>query len=279
MNIEAIFGRYISKDSPVHRMDPRAKLLLALLFMVMVFAARSYFTLFVAALFTFGVLVFSHISPRQAFISIAPLAFLVIITALLNIFFVQSGHVYFQIGVLCISEGGLSQALFIAIRLTLLLLGMSLLTLTTTTLDITDAFEKLLKPFKRIGLPAHELSMMMGIALRFLPQFAIELRTIYRAQISRGANFKTSTKGTIQMMTSLIVPLFTSAFRHAETLSLGMDARCYHGSEGRTMLRKLHYTRLDAYGTLYIALGVVVVIALDLAIPYIMSIVANLIGF
>ena len=278
MNIEAIFGRYISKDSPVHRMDPRAKLLLALLFMVMVFAAQSYFTLFVAALFTFGILAFSRITPRQAFISIAPLAFLIILTALLNIFFVQSGQVYFQLGILCISEGGLSQALFIAIRLTLLLLGMSLLTLTTTTLDITDAFEPLLRPFKRIGLPAHELSMMMGIALRFLPQFAIELRTIYRAQISRGANFKTSTKGSIQMMTSLIVPLFTSAFRHAETLSLGMDARCYHGSEGRTMLRELSYERRDAIGALYIAVGVALVIALDIVIPLLTPAIAALFG-
>lgn len=102
------------------------------------------------------------------------------------------------------------------IRLTLLLLGMSLLTLSTTTLNITDGFEELLKPFKRFGVPAHELATMMGIALRFLPQFATELQTIYRAQVSRGANFKTNARGTFSMMVALIVPLFTSAFRHAE---------------------------------------------------------------
>lgn len=271
MNLQAIFGRYISKDSFVHRMDPRAKLLLALVFMVMVFAASSYFSLAIAALFTFALFWFSNITPRQAFTSIAPLAFLVVITALLNIFFVQGGEVYFQFSIICISENGLQQAIFIAIRLTLLLLGMSLLTLTTTTLDLTDAFEHLLRPFRRIGLPSHELSMMLGIALRFLPQFVIEIQTIYRAQISRGANFSTSPKGWLAMMTSLIVPLFTSAFRHAETLSLGMDARCYHGNDGRTRLNSLVYTKRDVFGLCYILIGVAAVIAMNFATPALLS--------
>ena len=263
MSIQTIFGRYLSRDSAVHKMDPRAKLLLSLLFMVMVFAAGSY-----PALFTFGMFAFARISLRQAFVSIAPLAFLVIITALLNIFFVQGGEVYFQAGIICISQKGIEQAIFIAIRLTLLLLGMSLLTLATTTLDITDAFERLLQPFKRIGLPAHELSMMMGIALRFLPQFALELQTIYRAQISRGANFSSSPKGTISMMTSLIVPLFTSAFRHAETLSLGMDARCYHGGVGRTRLKSLSYSKRDLLGFIYLLIGTACIIAINICLPY-----------
>lgn len=268
MSIQTIFGRYLSRDSAVHKMDPRAKLLLSLLFMVMVFAAGSYPALGVAALFTFGMFAFARISLRQAFVSIAPLAFLVIITALLNIFFVQGGEVYFQAGIIYISQKGIEQAIFIAIRLTLLLLGMSLLTLATTTLDITDAFERLLQPFKRIGLPAHELSMMMGIALRFLPQFALELQTIYRAQISRGANFSSSPKGTISMMTSLIVPLFTSAFRHAETLSLGMDARCYHGGVGRTRLKSLSYSKRDLLGFIYLLIGTACIIAINICLPY-----------
>lgn len=266
MNIDAVFGRYIAKDSAVHRMDPRAKLLLSILFMVMVFAAGSYVSLGVAALFTAGMFAFAHISLRQAFTSIAPLAILVVFTALLNIFFVQGGEVYFQLWIICISQQGLHQALFIAIRLTMLLLGVSLLTLTTTTLDLTDGFERLLEPFKRFGLPAHELSMMMGIALRFLPQFAIELRTIYRAQISRGANFGKGPKGGVAMMTSLIVPLFTSAFRHAETLSLGMDARCYHGGENRTRLKELSFSKRDIAGTVYLGIGTAAVLATDLVL-------------
>jgi energy-coupling factor transport system permease protein len=233
-------------------MDPRAKLLLSLLFMVAAFAADNYLSLLIAALFTFGMFFFAKISIKQAFASIAPLAILVVFTGLLNIFFVQGGHVFFQFGIICISEQGLHQCLFIVIRLTLLLLGMSLLTLSTTTLNITDAFEKLLNPLRRIGVPAHELATMMGIALRFLPQFATEMQTIYRAQISRGANFKTNARGTFNMMVSLIVPLFTSAFRHAETLSLGMDARCYHGGQDRTCLRELHYAKRDLGGLLYL---------------------------
>ena len=217
MNIDAVFGRYIAKDSAVHSMDPRAKLLLSILFMVMVFAAGSYVSLGVAALFTAGMFAFAHISLRQAFTSIA-------------------------------------------------LLGVSLLTLATTTLDLTDGFERLLEPFKRFGLPAHELSMMMGIALRFLPQFAIELRTIYRAQISRGANFGKGPKGGVAMMTSLIVPLFTSAFRHAETLSLGMDARCYHGGENRTRLKELSFSKRDIAGTAYLGIGTAAVLATDLVL-------------
>ena len=267
-DIQTVFGRYISKDSVVHRMDPRAKLLLALLFMVMVFAAGSYVSLAVAAVFTAGMFAFARISVRQAFVSIAPLAILVLFTALLNIFFVQGGEVYFQFWIICISQGGLEQALFIAIRLTMLLLGVSLLTLATTTLDLTDAFEHLLKPISRFGLPAHELSMILGIALRFLPQFAIELRTIYRAQLSRGANFSTSTKSTLQLMVSLIVPLFTSAFRHAETLSLAMDARCYHGGENRTRLKELTYSKRDFGGLMYLLCGTALVIVTDVLLRY-----------
>lgn len=154
--------------------------------------------------------------------------------------------------------------MFIVIRLTLLLLGMSLLTLSTTTLNITDGFEELLKPFKRFGVPAHELATMMGIALRFLPQFATELQTIYRAQMSRGANFKTNARGTFSMMVALIVPLFTSAFRHAETLSLGMDARCYHGGANRTSLHELRFQKCDLGGLLYLVCGLACVILVNI---------------
>ena len=167
--------------------------------------------------------------------------------------------VYDLVGVLILSALAVAVFAFaVAVRLLLLLLGMSLLTLTTATLDITDAFEYLLRPFRRIGVPAHELSMMMGIALRFLPQFTFELQTVYRAQISRGATFS---KGRLRMLASLMVPLFTSAFRHAETLSSAMDARCYHGGIGRTRLHPLTFTRLDRNGTLVIVAMLACVIA------------------
>ena len=254
----AVIGRYWPGTSPLHRMDARAKLLLALALMAVVFVAQSFWGLAVCAAFVFGFFKLAGIPLRSAFKSIAPLAFIVVVTALLNVFFVQGGAVLFEWWIIRISEAGLWQAAFIACRLLLLLLGMSLLTLTTATLDITDAFEYLLRPFRRIGVPAHELSMMMGIALRFLPQFTFELQTVYRAQISRGATFS---KGRLRMLASLMVPLFTSAFRHAETLSSAMDARCYHGGIGRTRLHPLTFTRLDRNGTLVIVAMLACVIA------------------
>ena len=254
----AVIGRYWPGTSPLHRMDARAKLLLALALMAVGFVAQSFWGLAVCAAFVFGFFKLAGIPLRSAFKSIAPLAFIVVVTALLNVFFVQGGAVLFEWWIIRISEAGLWQAAFIACRLLLLLLGMSLLTLTTATLDITDAFEYLLRPFRRIGVPAHELSMMMGIALRFLPQFTFELQTVYRAQISRGATFS---KGRLRMLASLMVPLFTSAFRHAETLSSAMDARCYHGGIGRTRLHPLTFTRLDRNGTLVIVAMLACVIA------------------
>lgn len=243
-------------------MDPRAKLLLSLAVMIVIFAAQTFWGLAVCAAFTVAYFMVAKIPLAKALRSIAPLAFILVFTALLNIFFVQGGAVYFQWWIFTVSEAGLIQAAFIGTRLFLLLLSMSLLTLTTTTLDITDAFEYLLKPFSRIGVPAHELSMIMGIALRFLPQFANELQTIYRAQISRGATFATSPlKGGLRTLTSLMIPLFTSAFRHAETLSLAMDARCYHGGPGRTRLKPLHFGALDRTALIVIALMLAVVIS------------------
>lgn len=219
---------------------------MAVAMIVIIFCAQSFFGLAVCAVFTIAFFVLAGIPLKYAFKSIVPLLFIIVVTALLNIFFVQSGAVLFQWAFITISEGGLYQAAFIGCRLFLLLFSVSLLTLTTSTLDMTDAFEYLLHPFARIGLPAHELSMIMGIALRFLPQFITELQTVYRAQISRGANFSSSpVRGGMRMLSSLMIPLFTSAFRHAETLSLAMDARCYHGGPGRTRLRPLHYGPLD----------------------------------
>lgn len=254
----AVIGRYWPGTSPVHRMDARVKLVLALAVMAVVFAAQSFWGLAVCAAFVFGFFAAAGIPIGSAFKSIAPLAFIVVVTALLNVFFVQGGQVLFEWWIVRVSEDGLWQAAFIACRLLLLLLGMSLLTLTTPTLDITEAFERLLGPLRRIGVPAHELSMMMGIALRFLPQFVVELQTVYRAQISRGA---VMSKGRLSTLASLVVPLFTSAFRHAETLSSAMDARCYHGGVGRTRLNPLRCTRVDAGGAVAVALMLACVVA------------------
>ncbi|MBQ9021674.1 MAG: energy-coupling factor transporter transmembrane protein EcfT [Eggerthellaceae bacterium] len=251
MTQSALFGRYWPGESPIHALDPRTKLTGVVLAMVAIFLAHTYAALGVAALFVAAFFIIARIPPVQAFKSIAPLFFIVLLTAFLNLFFVQSGEVYAQAGPFVISQGGIDSAIFLCIRLTLLLLVASLLTLTTTSLDLTDAFEAMLSPFARFGFPAHEFAMVMGIALRFLPQFMEELRTIRAAQLSRGAHVSANPfHGGLSGLSSLMVPLFTSAFRHAETLSNGMDARCYHGGVGRTRLHPLSFTSRDLVAAL-----------------------------
>lgn len=262
MGERAIIGQYWPEESLVRAMDPRVKFILSFVLMAAVFCAGTPLALGVAALFVVGFYAASRIPLLQALRAIGPLLILVVFTALLNVLFVQGGEIYFQWGIICISEKGLQSAVFIGCRLLLLLMGMSLLTLTTSTLDITAAFERLMTPLSRLGVPAHELGMILGIALRFLPQFMTELGIIYRAQISRGAHFNINPfKGGVQTLTALMIPLFTSAFRHAETLSLAMEARCYHGGNGRTRLDPLRATWRDAVGTGALALMLVAVIA------------------
>ena len=257
----ALFGRYWPGESPVHLLDPRMKLTGVLIAMVAIFLAQSYAALGVAAIFIAAFFFIARIPPAQALKSIGPLLFIVLLTAILNIFFVQSGEVYAAAGPFVISSGGINAAIFLSIRLTLLLLSASLLTLTTTTLDLTDAFEAMLAPFARFGVPAHEFAMVMGIALRFLPQFMEELQTIRAAQLSRGAHVTANPfHGGLTGLSSLMVPLFTSAFRHAETLSNGMDARCYHGGNGRTRLAPLAFTKLDAVGLVVLVFMVICVL-------------------
>lgn len=260
----AIIGQYWPEESVVHAMDPRVKFVLSLVLMAAVFCAATPLSLGVAALFIVGFYAASRIPLAQVVRALAPLLVLVLLTALLNVLFVQGGQVYFEWGIICVSEKGLASAAFIGCRLFLLLMGMSLLTLTTTTLDITAAFEHLLAPAARLGVPAHELGMILGIALRFLPQFMTELQVIYRAQVSRGARFDVNPfKGGVRTLTALMVPLFASAFRHAETLSGAMEARCYHGGVGITRLNPLKLTWRDGAGAAAVLLMMAAVIAVN----------------
>lgn len=256
------FGSYWPGESVIHHLDARAKMLLCLALVVTIFCAGTWAGLALCALFIVGLYSFARIPPHKALRAVAPLLFIVVVTVLLNLFFIHGGEVLFNWAFITISEKGVWQAAFMGVRLTLLLFAVSLLTLTTTTIDITDAFEKLLSPFAKHGFPAHELAMMMGIALRFLPQFAFEWQSIYRAQISRGASFNNPFKGGAQAASALVIPLFASVFRHAETLANAMDARCYHGSN-RTKLTPLRYTKNDAFAALALAVLFAVVIALN----------------
>lgn len=256
-SLTALFGRFIAKESFVHSLDPRAKLTGAFAMMVIILCATTPAALAVSAVFVCIAYAAARISLRQAFDALWPLLIIVAITALLNVLFVSGGTVYFQFGIIVVSEAGIRAAVFMGIRLLLLLLAVSLLTLTTSTLAITAALEAVFKPLARIGVPVHELSMMLGIALRFLPQLASELTIVYRAQESRAAALTFNPfRGGLHHLTSLLVPLFTSSLRHADTLAAAMDARCYHGELGRTQLHPFAFTSRDA-----IALAVVVIMA------------------
>lgn len=245
MNDTFSFGSYYPGDGVLHRLDPRTKLLLGFAFLIVALMARSFAPLGVIALFVAVLYVLSGVPAGKALRSLAPLLAIVVVVALLNLFTGTGGRTLVQLGFVRITEGGVCSAAFTAARLTLMMAGMSLITMTTMTLDLTAAFEHLMMPFARFGLPAHELGMILGIALRFIPQFATELSDTYRAQVSRGASLSRGPLGSIRLLSSVAVPLFASVFRHAETLSDAMDARCYHGEQGRTRLHPLRFQRRD----------------------------------
>lgn len=254
------FGSYVPGNSCIHRIDARIKLTLGIAFIVALLCGHTFASLGIAAAFVFLTYVLARIPAGKALRSLAPLMVIVLIVVLLNLFTQQGGETLVQLGIFRISMGGVQAAGFMGVRLTVMMLGMSLITLTTPTIELSEAFEKMLAPFARFGLPAHELGMIMGIALRFMPQFATELATVYHAQVSRGARLSNSPVHGVRMVSSLMIPLFASVFRHAETLSFAMDARCYHGGEGRTHLRPMKLTALDAIATAVMAALVVLVV-------------------
>lgn len=252
------FGSYYPGDSAIHRLDPRTKLLLGFVFLITTLTVNSFRGLVPVAIFVVLIYTVSRVPARRVLSSMAPLLAIVAVVAVLNLFSDQSGRSLWQLGFLQISEGSLYSAAFMACRLTLMMAGMSAITLTTPTLDLTAGFERLLAPFARVGLPAHELGMIMGIALRFMPQFATEMKQTADAQASRGARVTGGPLG------SVAIPLFTGVFRHAETLSAAMDARCYHGEQGRTRLHALAFGRGDALAAMVTALLLICVIVINL---------------
>lgn len=267
MSANALFGRYWAAQSPMHRLDPRTKVLGTLFLVVILFCADSFYGLALIAAFVATLVLIAKIPPLQALRSIAPLSFIIVITGLFNIAFVQGGAIYVDLGWLQISQDGVYLALFVSVRLALLLLIGSLLTLTTTSMDITEAFERLLSPLARIGVPTHEFAFVLGTALRFLPQFADEFRRIRAAQIARGAKLTTSPlKAGASSISSLLVPLFASVFRHADTLSEAMEARCYHGAEGRTRLHPLIFRSRDAVALITLIALLAITIALNMIV-------------
>ncbi|TDL85062.1 energy-coupling factor transporter transmembrane protein EcfT [Vibrio vulnificus] len=253
-----IIGRYVPANSLMHKMDPRAKLLLVFLFVCVVFLANNVVSYGLLAVFTVLLISLSKIPLRYLYNGLKPIFFLIVFTFLLHILFTKEGDLLFEYGWFEIYEGGLIQGFFISVRFTLLILVTSLLTLTTSPISITDGMEELLGPLKKWKMPVHELALMMSIALRFIPTLMEETEKIMKAQTARGVDFSSGPiKDRVKSIVPLLVPLFVSSFKRAEELATAMESRGYRGGEGRTKYRQLNWKMSDSL--LMVSIGVLTV--------------------
>ena len=254
-------GQYFPGNSVIHRLDPRTKLILLVVYMVALFVASGWVSYGVMLLFLLTVIKISTIPGKAIVRGMKPLVMILIFTGVLNLFFTQEGEVIFHFWILTVTTGGLSRAVMMMSRILMLITGTFLLTYTTSPIALTDGLESLMKPLKKVGVPVHELSMMMCIALRFIPTLIEETDKIMCAQKARGADFETgSLMDRAKALIPILVPLFISAFRRADELATAMECRCYQGGEGRTKMKLLRYHREDfvSYGVGAVLLVVVI---------------------
>ena len=255
-------GQYYQTESLIHRMDPRVKLGGTILFIISLFFFKNYAGYVIAALFLGLVIRLSKVPFKFMVKGMKTIVMLMLITVVFNLF-LTPGTPLFTIWKLTITQEGLKMAISMAIRLTLLIIGSSVMTLTTTPNNLTDGMEKMMGPLKIFKVPVHEVAMMMSIALRFIPILLEETDKIMKAQIARGADFESGNLfKRAKAMVPLLVPLFISAFRRANDLAMAMEARCYRGGEGRTKMKPLIYHKRDyiAYGCIaaYMVISIVV---------------------
>lgn len=238
-------GQYFPGKSAIHKMDPRIKILLSILYIVMLFVADNMWGLLLGVLFGFAAYLISRIPLSMIWKSMKPVVPIVIFTAVLNLF-LSTGDPLWQWKFLKITKEGIETAVFMSVRILCLIAGTSLLTYTTSPIALTDGIERLLSPLKKIKLPVHELAMMMTIALRFIPLLIEETEKIMNAQKARGALLDSGTlTQRVKALVPVLIPLFISAFRRADELATAMECRCYHGGEGRTRLKTLRLTAKD----------------------------------
>ena len=260
---DVTLGQYFPGHSAVHRMDPRTKILITIGYIVVLFIAKGVAAYLAVIAFLGTAMAISRISPKVAMKGMKPLIFVIALTAFLNLFYTD-GDPLFSFWIFTVTRQGLVTAVFMVIRIILLITGTFLLTYTTSPILLTDGIERLLTPLKKIKVPAHELAMMMTIALRFIPTLIEEADKIMSAQKARGADFESGNLfQRAKALVPLLVPLFISAFRRADELAVAMECRCYRGGEGRTRMRVLHFTKVDAYGWAAFALLAAAVILFD----------------
>ena len=238
-------GQYFPVESPVHHLDARTKLILSFAFIIVLFLAHGFWAYVLCAAGVIGVTLLSRIRFRMLLKSLKPIAFLAVFTALLNMLYTP-GQILWEFWIFHITKEGLVTAVYMVVRIMLLVASTSLLTYTTSPVALTDAIENLFRPLSRIHLPVHEFAMMMTIALRFIPTLIEETDKIMNAQKARGAQLDSGNlRQRVKALIPVLIPLFISAFRRADELAMAMECRCYHGGEGRTRLKQLHMHRSD----------------------------------
>ena len=254
-------GQYYPEQSVIHRLDARTKILGTLLYIIEIFLVNS-FAGFGLVILELGVLIgISRVPVRFIFKGLKAVVFIILLTFVLNLFMFD-GTVLWHWKFLTITYEGLYRSCFMALRLILLIIGTSMLTLTTKPMELTDGLEKLLKPFNRFGLPSHEIALMMSIALRFIPTLLEETDKIMKAQQARGADFESgSLIQRVKNMIPILIPLFVGSFRIAQDLALAMEARCYHGGVGRTRMKEIVFSRRDGVAGVLLAVFLGIVIA------------------
>lgn len=260
-------GQYFPAKSPMHRTDPRMKICLTVFAIVLIFVARNFLSLAVSVLFIGVGMACSKIPLKLYLKSLKPILFIIVFTAVLNIFY-GSGDPLVQLGWLKITLSGILNSVFVSIRIVTLILASSVLTFTTSPTQLTDAIERLLRPLAKLRVPVHEFAMMMTIALRFVPTLLEETDKIMSAQKARGADMESG--GIVQRIKALVpvlIPLFVSAFRRAYDLATAMESRCYHGGEGRTRMNVLKFGRGDGVAAAAFAALTALTIAAQKLLP------------
>ncbi len=256
-------GQYFPRNSAVHRLDPRTKLVLLVAYIVALFTASNWLSYGVVFCFLAVTVAMSKIPVKSILVGMKPLVLILVFTGILNIFFTDGENVALKFWVITVYWEGLVRAFFMVTRILMLIAGTFLLTYTTSPIALTDGLEALLGPLKKLRVPVHELSMMMCIALRFIPTLIEETDKIMCAQKARGADFESGKlMQRVKALVPILVPLFISAFRRADELATAMECRCYQGGEGRTKMKLLRYKRGDLKGFFLGALMLVIIFAL-----------------
>ena len=260
---DVTIGQYFPGDTALHRLDPRTKLIAVIVYIVALFLAKWYVSYALVLAFLVIAVAVSRVKPKVLLKSLRPILIIIILTGVLNLFYSKGEDVLVSFWIIRITREGLENAFFMILRIVMLILGTFLLTYTTSPIALTDGLEQLLRPLAKLRVPVHELSMMMCIALRFIPTLMEETDKIISAQKARGADFETGNLvRRAKALIPILVPLFISSFRRADELATAMECRCYHGGEGRTKLKQLHYTAADfaAFGVMLALLAAVIVL-------------------